>query len=101
MSDSGNSTAPQRTDDVQGVRAPENPPAFSSLQRGEVWRDADGHNQMIFESAAGMTLRDYFAAAATQSDMQRWVDIMAENDSPCTAEEAKYLFADAMLRARA
>ncbi len=94
-------SAPQRTDDVRGVEPPDNPPAFSSLQRGEMWRDADGLHQMIFESAPGMSLRDYFAAAATESDMQRWIDIMAANEHPCTAEEARYLFADAMLRARA
>ena len=56
----------------------------------------------------GMTLRDYFAAKATSSDIDR---IMYEREKNClthmpviyqamSREEAKYAYADAMLKAR-
>lgn len=48
----------------------------------------------------GMTIRDYFAAHASDSDIRRWVEIYRHNGSPITEEEARYAYADAMLRAK-
>jgi len=59
----------------------------------------------------GMTLRDYFAARATEQDIQRhrytgeFVKGYAgshETKIPvfCSVEEARYKYADAMLKAR-
>lgn len=43
---------------------------------------------------AGMTLRDYFAARASDEDIKPyWV-------APLNREQAKYKYADAMLKAR-
>jgi hypothetical protein len=64
----------------------------------------------------GMTLRDYFAAKATNEDINmhsmgswaQWVEElpsgrkeMKSGFKPRTREEAKYAYADAMLKARA
>lgn len=49
---------------------------------------------------SGMSLRDWFAGKATDTDVERWMDIMYANNTPVTREEAKYLYADAMLKAR-
>jgi len=59
----------------------------------------------------GMTLRDYFAARATDQDIQRhrytgeFVDGYAGSNKTkipvfCSVEEARYKYADAMLKAR-
>ena len=59
----------------------------------------------------GMTLRDYFAARATDQDIQRhrytgeFVDGYAGSHKTkipvcCSVEEARYKYADAMLKAR-
>jgi succinyl-CoA synthetase alpha subunit len=48
----------------------------------------------------GMTLRDYFAAKATDNDVSRWIRIMGENGMPVSREAAKWLYADEMLRER-
>lgn len=48
----------------------------------------------------GMTLRDYFAAHASDSDVKRWMEIYRRNGTPIREEEAKYIYADSMLRAR-
>ena len=55
-----------------------------------------------------MTLRDYFAATATNSDIDRFMYARAKDCSPymptiyqaMSREEAKYAYADAMLKAR-
>lgn len=52
-------------------------------------------NLTIFEMR-GMTLRDYFAAKAMQSDM---IDGISPDEFASTAERA-YAMADAMLKAR-
>lgn len=48
----------------------------------------------------GMSLRDWFASQATEADVANWINIMLANGSTASREEAKYLYADAMLRAR-
>lgn len=48
----------------------------------------------------GMTLRDYFAAHASMDDAHRWVSIYNSNGQSITYEEAKYAYADAMLKAK-
>lgn len=50
--------------------------------------------------SGGMTLRDYFAAHATFEDVRYWLTIMAENGQMITNEQAKYVYADAMLKTR-
>ncbi len=49
---------------------------------------------------SGKSLRDWFAGMATEEDVLAWVGIMGMNNVPITREEAKYAYADAMLRAR-
>lgn len=66
---------------------PENPPAFPS---------AVLFDQGVHETS-GMSLRDYFAAKATDLDIQEY--LFDEND--LSREEAKFKYADAMLKARA
>ena len=64
-----------------------------------------------FDYGTGMTLRDYFAARATEQDIQRhrytgeFVDGYAGSHKTkipvcCSVEEARYKYADAMLKAR-
>lgn len=48
----------------------------------------------------GMTLRDWFATHASESDVKRWKEIYSYNGSPLTEEEAKYAYADAMIAQR-
>ena len=48
----------------------------------------------------GMTLRDWFAGNATEEDVAHWLAIMILNEHPITREEAKYLYADAMIAER-
>jgi len=48
----------------------------------------------------GMSLRDYFASHASDSDVERWMEIYSFNGTPITEEEAKYAYADAMLAER-
>ena len=47
-----------------------------------------------------MSLRDYFASHASDSDVERWMEIYSFNGTPITEEEAKYAYADAMLAER-
>jgi hypothetical protein len=48
----------------------------------------------------GMTLRDYFAAHATDADVQRWIKIASLNNLSVSHEQAKFMYADAMITAR-
>ena len=48
----------------------------------------------------GMTLRDWFAGHATEDDVHHWMDILFLNNKSVTREEAKYIYADAMIEAR-
>jgi len=48
----------------------------------------------------GMLLRDWFASQATEEDVAHWTDIMVANKRGVTREEAKYLYADAMIEAQ-
>ncbi len=50
---------------------------------------------MFFEPQEGMTLRDYFAAAALQGILANPIDVRPE-----TVVKASYEYADAMLAAR-
>lgn len=75
---------------------PENPYAFP----------ASGHPGKPFLEQEGMSLRDYFAAAALQGDLaaQDAVDMGHYNDTPECADiyaNRAYTLADAMLKARA
>lgn len=45
-------------------------------------------------------MRDYFAIRATEKDIEMWQCILAQNGIPTSREEAKFAYADAMLRAR-
>ena len=47
-----------------------------------------------------MSLRDYLAGHASDSDVKRWKEIYSFNGTPITEEEAKYAYADAMLAER-
>ena len=47
-----------------------------------------------------MSLRDYFAVRASEDDVQHWMAIARENGDPISREDARYWFADAMLKAR-
>ena len=46
---------------------------------------------------AGMSLRDWFAGQASESDVRHWRNMLGFD---CTREMAKYAYADAMLAAR-
>lgn len=53
----------------------------------------------------GMTLRDYFAAKATDKDVEQviyncFVNREDPNEKPPTRQQARYMHADAMLAAR-
>jgi hypothetical protein len=49
----------------------------------------------------GMTLRDWFATQASEADIKYWQrDGEPSDPTFYTREEARYLFADAMLRVR-
>ena len=67
-----------------------NQQAFPSTN---VYWNADGTIQKI-ESSTGMSLRDYFAAHATEEDIRTWS--VATNDR----QAARFKFADAMLAER-
>lgn len=86
---------------------PENPPAFPQLEVESCNRD--GHGDLIepFTSASGgMTLRDYFAAAALQGTLARGdplpnrFEFQGKTQAECYADMA-YTCADAMLAERA
>ena len=85
-----------------------NPPAFPTSNWQKIAPMASGYNE-------GMTLRDYFAAKASEEDIKNYersedgemlgVDTLGtEWRRPRiiyhTREEAKYRYADAMLKAR-
>jgi hypothetical protein len=67
---------------------PENPPAFPA--RGGVYIDQNG-----------MTLRDYFAAAALQGLLARGAKKVTMNGTEMVIDEASFAIADAMLEERA
>lgn len=74
-------------------------PAFpmNVLDQGESGR------LLATETVYGMSLRDYFAAHASESDVSMYVRIDNPDGSMFrsrTREEAKYAYADAMLKAR-
>jgi hypothetical protein len=59
------------------------------------------HGAAGIESFVGMTLRDYFAAKASEDDIKdilEWKDILECTN--CSRQEARYIHADAMLKAR-
>ena len=51
----------------------------------------------IHGGADGMTLRDWFAGQASESDVMHWRNTVGIG---CTREMAKYAYADAMLAAQ-
>ena len=66
-------------------------PSEQSLETNGQW------NQTI---ERGMTLRDYFAAHATDDDIFHHRKNNDYGGTMCTREEARYRFADAMLAQR-
>jgi hypothetical protein len=87
-------------------------PAFPELDTGETHDNRDGGTFTSFSSTGGMSLRDYFAAAALTGIManpERWKQIADDYMSgkktyeQCSAANAVKAFsiADAMLAARA
>ena len=62
-------------------------PAFPT-----VYANLEGHN-----GTTGISLRDYFAAKASEEDIQRYM----EYDGLMTRQCARYMHADAMLAERA
>lgn len=72
--------------------------AFPALQASERWENRDGGHSYSHESAGGMSLRDYFAAAAMQGICSQWR--FPGNEREHLAEES-YKVADAMLAERA
>ena len=69
-------------------------PAFPSSPtcgpNGELYRPVD-------IGCEGMSLRDWFAGQATESDVMHWRNAVGIG---CTREMAKYAYADAMIAAR-
>ena len=59
--------------------------------------DGNPNAYAMFPSGPGMTLRDWFAGQATESDVMHWRNAVGIG---CTRETAKYAYADAMLAAR-
>lgn len=73
-------------------------------------------NGVIVGGSNGMTLRDYFAAMASEKDIEYWMSkgftqtvIRRDNNGNCyesqqvavwTREQARYRYADAMLKVR-
>ena len=51
-------------------------------------------------AVGGMTLRDYFAAHATDADIKDMMNILFENNIPADGRSARFAHADAMLAAR-
>ena len=82
-------------------------PAFPELVGGEQWDTRDGDRKMSFESAGGMTLRDYFAAHALASmggmEFINGADEVAANNGTtrgAVLAQLAYEIADAMLAER-
>ena len=75
--------------------------AFPIINVHQPWntdqKEYDGVETTI--ESYGLSRRDWFAAHASDKDTLRWMEIMAENGQPATWEEAKYLYADAMIKA--
>lgn len=56
-------------------------------------------NNRIYTESGGMDLRDYFAIHATDYDIYKYQ--IDENNMPIRSRaEARYMFADAMMKAR-
>lgn len=72
-----------------------NEPAFPVYPRIE------GNLTKQIEGATGMTLRDYFAIHADRNDVRKmWYDKEGSLGREIKWPEARYLFADSMLRER-
>jgi hypothetical protein len=87
-------------------------PAFPTKRRIQ----REGYLTAEYEPCGGMTLRDYFAAKASEEDIRqhlftgRTVEVVVERTNGRkeidrqpevqTREQARYAFADAMLKAR-
>jgi hypothetical protein len=48
----------------------------------------------------GISLRDYFAGQASEKDIEYYSSAIRWNDTTITREQARYRYADAMLKAR-
>lgn len=73
-------------------------PSYASDHRGAACNTT-------FEPRGGITMRDYFAARATEEDIEEHRGYRVNTKSGSreyvlTREQAKYAYADAMLRAR-
>ncbi len=79
-----------------GGRAFPRPCSEANGDKGEMWNDSE----------PGMSLRDYFAAHASESDIIESKfrirnSRTPKNDNPITNSQARYFHADQMLKARA
>ena len=57
----------------------------------------DPNQQLVSHGSFGMSLRDWFAGQASESDVMHWRNTVGIG---CTREMAKYAYADAMIAAR-
>ena len=55
------------------------------------------YGQVMSDEGRVMTLRDWFAGQASESDVMHWRNVVGIG---CTREMAKYAYADAMLAAQ-
>ncbi len=65
---------------------------------GKEWQTSNGGGFIAGES--GMTLRDYFAAKATEDDIRAVMKFGESYGNPCDRASARFRHADAMLEAR-
>jgi hypothetical protein len=72
------------------------PPAFPNH------RQTNENGEVLVYESEGLTMRDYFAAHATQEDIHHLMYKFGpdEHTQIMTREQAKYAHADAMLKAR-
>jgi hypothetical protein len=67
----------------------DNPPAFPRTESEHI------------QPQSGMDLRDYFAAKATEDDIEHHMNAIGKNaEAWPTRERCKFAYADAMLKAR-
>ena len=71
-------------------------PAFPSNLTNYKCKQSLAEDLFLFDGdAPGMSLRDYFAAKATEEDVQHWIGMQYPS-----REAAKFAYADAMIAAR-
>lgn len=83
-------------------------PAFPGLNAVFTGLDSDGGERYETEPISGMTLRDYFAAKASEEDIQKFMPhhssfqgVAITEHLAVTRQQARYMHADQMLLERA